>query len=146
MAIATFPVGAHADPAADAAECLQGSFPIRVEVCDVRSNEGTITADLHDDVPDHFLKKGMKVLRVRVPATSGCTEMCIPAPAAGVYAIALYQDRNINERLDQDFIGLPIEPYGISNNPRIFLSPPSHEEAAFRVEEGGTDLRIKLRN
>lgn len=128
------------------AECLESKFPIRVKVCDVLTNEGTITADLHDDVPEHFLKKGKKVLRVRVPAETGCTSMCLPAPAAGVYAIALYQDRNQNERLDQDFIGIPIEPYGISNNPRIFLSPPSHEEAAFRVEEGGIDLRIRLRN
>lgn len=131
---------------AQSSECQDGPYPIRVNVCEVRSNEGTITADLHGDVPEHFLKSGMKLVRVRVPAETGCTRMCIPAPEAGVYAIALYQDRNLNEKLDQDFIGIPIEPYGISNNPRIFLSPPSHEEAAFRVDEGGTDLEIRLRN
>src|SRR5690606_12869251 len=131
---------------AQSADCLESRYPIRVKVCDVRSNEGTITADLHGDVPEDFLKRGKKLVRVRVPAESGCTNMCIPAPEAGIYAIALYQDRNLNEKLDQDFIGIPIEPYGISNNPRIFLSPPSHEEAAFRVDEGGTDLEIRLRN
>lgn len=47
----------------------------------------------------------------------------------GTYAISLYHDVNGNGKLDTNFWGIPKEPYGFSNNPRIFMGPPSFEES-----------------
>ena len=52
------------------------------------------------------------------------------------YAIALYHDVNSNKRLDKNFLGMPIEKYGFSNDARNTFSPPSFESAAFKFNQG----------
>ena len=62
---------------------------------------------------------------------------------AGTYAIGIFHDANLNNRLDNFFFGIPKEQYGFSNNARGFMGPPSFEDAAFTVG-GVTELRIRL--
>lgn len=128
------------------AACFAQNNAIRIKVKDVRSGQGTITADLHGERPEEFLKKKKKILRVRVPARIGQVELCLPAPDSGVFAVGLYHDRNANKRFDKDVFGLPAEPYGVSNNPRILFGPPKHQDAAFTVGPEGTALEIVLRH
>ena len=62
---------------------------------------------------------------------------------AGTYAIGIFRDANLNNRLDNFFFGIPREQYGFSNNARGFMGPPSFEDAAIAVE-GVTELRMRL--
>ncbi len=117
---------------------------IHVIISDVRSDRGTITADLHGDRPEEFLKKGAKILRVRQPAKIGQVELCLPAPGPGSYAIGLYHDENGNKKLDKNFLGIPVEPLGVSNNPAFVFGPPSHTDSAFSVGPEGATLEIVL--
>ncbi len=41
-------------------------------------------------------------------------------------------------------IGLPVEGFGVSNNPKYWLAPPSHEEAAFQVQDSPVQVDIEL--
>ena len=61
----------------------------------------------------------------------------------GTYAIGIFHDANLNNRLDNYFFGVPREQYGFSNNARGFMGPPSFEDAAFSVE-GKTEISIGL--
>ena len=61
----------------------------------------------------------------------------------GTYAIGIFHDANLNNRLDNYFFGVPREQYGFSNNARGFMGPPSFEDAAFSVE-GRTEISIGL--
>ncbi len=119
---------------------------ITLTVTDVRSGAGTITVDLYDDVPESFLKGKRKVSRIRAPARQGIVRLCLAAPKPGVYALAIYHDENANKKFDRNFIGLPTEAYGVSNNPGFRLGPPSHEEAAFSVGAAGIHMKIDLRH
>src|SRR3546814_14557957 len=65
---------------------------IQVTVEKVRSSEGLITAVLYADNPETFLKKGARLDRIRVDAREGETTLCLQAPAAGRYSVALYHD------------------------------------------------------
>ena len=118
---------------------------VTVVVSGVRSSKGVITADLHGDRPEDFLKKGKKLLRVRVPAQQGKTILCLKAPHAGLFAAGVYHDENANQRFDKNFLGMPKEFYGVSNNPTIVFRPPKLEEAAFTVGDKGTVIEIELR-
>lgn len=109
------------------------SYSIALEVHNVRKAQGQITVDLHNDNPEGFLKRLGRIGRVRAPAEAGITNICIPVEHPGVYAIAIYHDKDMDEEFDKNFLGLPSEPYGISNDPDIFLSAPPHSEAAFEV-------------
>ena len=84
-------------------------------------------------------------MRVRVPAVKGETKMCVPVAAPGTYAIAIYHDKNANRHFDKNFLGLPAEPYGVSNNPPINFGPPSLEDSAFKVEGPLTPMMIRLK-
>ena len=63
--------------------------------------------------------------------------------ASGRYAVGIFHDANLNNRLDNYFFGVPKEQYGFSNNARGFMGPPSFDSAAVNVE-GRTEIDITL--
>ena len=62
----------------------------------------------------------------------------------GTYAIALFVDANENLKIDKNFLGIPKEQYGFSNNAMGKLSGPSFQQAKFQVK-GNTVQSIKLK-
>lgn len=52
----------------------------------------------------------------------------IPAFEFGKYAIAVYHDLNANQRLDINMLGVPLEPFGFSNNVQVKFRKPKFEE------------------
>ena len=62
----------------------------------------------------------------------------------GLYAITLFVDANKNLKIDKNFLGIPKEQFGFSNNAMGKLSAPSFEQAKFKVE-GNTLQNIKLK-
>ena len=117
---------------------------VRVTVENVRSSSGLITAILYPDNPKTFLKEGKRLDKVRVEAREGETVLCLKAPSTGRYSVALYHDENGNKDFDQNFLGIPTEGYGFSNNPGFRFGKPEQEETLFTIEESLTDLRISV--
>ena len=62
----------------------------------------------------------------------------------GEYAIALFIDTNNNKKLDKNFLGIPKEQYGFSNNAMGTLSAPTFKQAKFNLA-GKTIQNIKLK-
>jgi uncharacterized protein (DUF2141 family) len=67
----------------------------------------------------------------------------------GEYGLSIDQDINDDGRLARNFIGLPKEPAGLSNNLRPRFSPPRFTDARFRdarftVGEAPVEQRIRL--
>lgn len=137
-------VAAPTDPPVQEGACDTHPFSMQITVLSVREAAGTITVDVHDDDPAKFLKSGGKLARIRVPAVQGETHFCIAVPKAGVYALAVYHDRNGNTKLDKTWIGLPSEPFGLSNNPPRRLAMPKHKDSAFEVNGPRTPVVIDL--
>ena len=63
----------------------------------------------------------------------------------GLYAISVFHDKDSDGKLDTNFIGIPSEPVGVSNNPKARMGPPRFEDAKFILEPGATDLHITLK-
>jgi len=62
----------------------------------------------------------------------------------GEYAVTLFVDFNGNKKLDKNFLGIPKEQYGFSNNVMGRMSPPTFDQAKFAIA-GPTTQNIKLR-
>ena len=62
----------------------------------------------------------------------------------GHYAITAYHDINSNKILDKTFIGLPNEPYGLSNNFRPTISVPTFDDCKVKVENQ-TTITVRLK-
>ena len=61
----------------------------------------------------------------------------------GTYAIGIFHDVNLNNKMDNNFFGVPKEQFGFSNNARALFGPPNFEDAAF-VLSGSTAQSIDL--
>lgn len=137
---------AEAKPVSTETACEDRPFSVLVTVKNVRSDKGIITVDVHGDDPDRWLKKGGRVGRVRVPAVPGETKICVPVDKAGTYAFALYHDKDHNLKLNKTWIGLPDEPYAVSNDAPIRMGPPSYKDASFKVTGPLTPETVTLNN
>ncbi len=63
---------------------------------------------------------------------------------AGTYAVAVYHDVNDNGKMDRvPFVGLPLEPYGFSNDARGAFGAPSFADASFEVD-GDTEIEMDV--
>ena len=125
-------------------KCKGAGIPIWITVEKVRSARGTIKVELYDNIREEFLKKGGKVDRTRVAARKGETRLCLDAPSSGKYSIALYHDENGNRKFDQNFLGIPQEGFGFSNNPELRFGLPKQEEMLFEVDAKPKTLRISV--
>lgn len=62
----------------------------------------------------------------------------------GTYAVKVMHDENGNGKLDTNFMGMPIEGYGFSNDPKV-LRKPTFDEAKFELGADGAEIAIHLR-
>ena len=62
---------------------------------------------------------------------------------SGTYAISVYQDIDTNGKINQNFLGIPKEPVGVSNNAEGFMVPPKYEDAKFNLN-ANKSIDIKL--
>jgi uncharacterized protein (DUF2141 family) len=53
----------------------------------------------------------------------------------GTYAVAVFHDENGNGKLDRDWLGFPVEPSAVSNNPKRHIHRPTFEEARFSLQD-----------
>ena len=60
---------------------------------------------------------------------------CTRSPP-GTYAIQTFQDVNSNDKMDTNWLGLPLEPFGFSHDAKPFLSKPSFDDVKFTVAAG----------
>ncbi|MBL7858033.1 MAG: DUF2141 domain-containing protein [Cyclobacteriaceae bacterium] len=63
---------------------------------------------------------------------------------AGDYAVSVIHDTNNNLVLDKNFLGIPKEGFGFSNNVIGIFGPPSFEQALINLVDV-KELRIKLK-
>ncbi len=62
----------------------------------------------------------------------------------GEYALKVYHDENENNEMDRHMLGMPLEPYGFSNNVKGSFGPPNYEAALFTVDSAGKEIIINL--
>jgi uncharacterized protein (DUF2141 family) len=128
-------------------ECRRKPYSILVSIKGTKVAKGWLTVDLHGSKhPELFLKYGTKLLRLWVPAVKGGTEVCVPVPEPGLYAVSVFQDRDKNFKFNKGLFGLPAEPYGVSNDPPMSFGPPSFDDSSFTVDRPLTPASITMTN
>jgi uncharacterized protein (DUF2141 family) len=81
-----------------------------------------------------------------VPATGNAVTVSLKDLPPGRYAIESFQDINGNGRMDTSWLGLPLEPYGFSQDARPFLSKPGFGAVAFTLAAGENSQTLHLQN
>lgn len=77
-------------------------------------------------------------------ATGESLLVTVPDLPPGRYAVAAYVDNNKNGKQDKNFLGVPLEDYGFSNDARGRFGPPDFAEAAFDIGDNAVFQTIHL--
>lgn len=117
---------------------------LTIHVRGVSAKGGLVRLGLYDRAA--YDKDGEPVAFADVAAKAGETVITLTGVAPGDYAIETYQDVNANDRMDQDWIGLPLEPYGFSRDARPFLSRPGFEAVKIVLTAGDNSQTVHLQN
>ena len=62
----------------------------------------------------------------------------------GEYAIKLFHDENIDGELNSNFLGIPTEDYGFSNNARGTFGPADYDDAKFSFDRNKLTIEITV--
>lgn len=117
---------------ADAAE-LAVDFSLKA------AGNGPVFVSVYASAAD-WMKKPVKSLKV-VAAGDTATVVLADLPP-GDYAVSAFHDSNGNGKLDANFLKIPNEPHGFSNNASGSFGPPSFDQAKFSL--GTTNLKIAI--
>lgn len=60
----------------------------------------------------------------------------------GYYAIKVFHDENSDGEIDTNFLGIPTEDYGYSNDASAWFGPPSWESAKFLLDRQDMSVEI----
>lgn len=130
------------------------TIQINLKILGVQGNKGSCRIAIYDS-PKAFNKPEMALHKESVPldGRSESSDDAVPWDATinipngmGVYiAIAVYHDQNGNDQLDKNSLGIPIEPYGFSMNPKRGFGPPKFQEVSFVFSpDTPFDMTVKL--
>jgi len=115
------------------------SISITVNVPNVTSDKGTVQFGLH--TKETFGKKPLETKIVKI--VNGKCEVVFQDIQSGEYAIMCFHDTNENGKMDFNESHMPLEDYGVSNNPTL-MGPPTFDIAKFIVENKSLDLTLKF--
>jgi uncharacterized protein (DUF2141 family) len=79
------------------------------------------------------------------PARPGTVVVIVTGVPPGTYAVQAWHDENDNGRIDRDWLGIPREGVGFSQDPPLLLGPPSFGGCAFQVGPDGGRATLRLR-
>jgi uncharacterized protein (DUF2141 family) len=81
-----------------------------------------------------------------VSATSTPVVLTFQHLNVGNYAVAVFHDNNGDGILNRNWLGIPTEAFGFSQNPRILTSAPQFGDSAVLVAGSQTAIQIRLQS
>ena len=132
-----------ADPPAAGARKPEG-VSLTIRISELKNDRGRVAIALFasaDDFPDQKKALAGKLTRIERGRAAATFNDVRP----GVYAVAVLHDENENDKMDFNFLGMPLEGYGFSNDAAAMFGPPSFEAAAFKLSPRASYLPIKIR-
>lgn len=80
------------------------------------------------------------------PATVGATMVKINAVEPGEYAVQAFHDESDQGVVHQNFLGIPRERIGFSNDAAVHVHGPRFKDAAFMVGQEAERITLKVRH
>jgi len=129
--------------AATTAPTTQPLATLTIRVTDLRNHNGQVLFGVFNSA-DGFPKEKSKSVNWQVkPIDSDSVVFTVSLPP-GKYAASALHDENKNNKMDMNFLGVPKEGYGVTNNPKPDYREARFDEAVFNLPVGGATLTISI--
>jgi uncharacterized protein (DUF2141 family) len=117
---------------------------VHVEIDGLRNDKGQVLCAIFSSAAD-FPKNGARAAAHAKSEISRGHAVCeFPGIAPGTYAVSVFHDENTNGKMDTNFVGIPREGVGASNNAKGHFGPPKFNAAAFQFSGGRVNLKITI--
>lgn len=104
---------------------------LTITVKNIKEHTGTLMIGVYDE--QHYMKT--TAVGAEAKADKDEVTVTVTLPAAGRYAVAIFQDKNGNGKLDTNFMGIPNEPFGFSNIKSFPMGTPKFKNAAIDIDK-----------
>jgi uncharacterized protein (DUF2141 family) len=123
-----------------------GTVTLTVHVTGARNAKGQIRAAVFQSAKGfpNDASRAIQTQAAEIDPQSLSAKIAFTGLYEGDYAISVFHDENMNKKLDKNFMGIPKEGYGASNNPKKKMGPPDFEEAKFQLSGPTQSLQIEL--
>ncbi len=118
---------------------------LKVVVVGLHSNVGEVDCTLFGGAvgfPDDSSKAGRTA---KSKIENGQAVCMFTDIAPGEYAVSVFHDENSNGKLDRNFMGMPKEGVGASNDAAGHFGPPKYDDARFNYKGGRSVLAIHVK-
>ena len=108
-----------------------GQIVLTVEIEELRNNNGKLLLELNNE-KEEIIKGFSETI------TDNNCVIVIKDLAPGKYAFKYFHDENNDEKINTNFMGIPKEGYGFSNNAKGTFGPPSFDKMLFELSKSDT--------
>lgn len=120
---------------------------LTVRVDGIVDPKGTINVGLYQNADTWLTAEGVDFGKVVPVVKKGeVVSVVFDRVPAGIYAVSLFQDLDESRSLKRGPLGIPAEPWGMSNDATGVMGPPSFNDAALTVSAPETTIDITLRS
>jgi uncharacterized protein (DUF2141 family) len=116
----------------------QAVSTLTVEITGLRNANGKVNLTLYRD------SKPIETRVVMIDAGTLRASTVFDTLPQGAYAVYVFHDENLNGKMDTNFVGMPVEGYGMSNNPKKRMGRPSFDETNFQMNQPKCAIEIKM--
>ena len=117
---------------------------IHVEIDGLRNDKGQVMCALFSSAEGFPRDNDKAVAHVKGAISHGQASCEFSDIPIGTYAVSIFHDENSNGKMDTNFMGIPREGVGASNNATGHFGPPKFSAAAFQFPGGQEDLKIHI--
>ncbi len=114
---------------------------LTIRVQGIPDSMGDVRVGVYDSPAKFRSSTGVAYQKVQAAEKGNMTIRLSLQP--GSYAVAVFHDANANGKLDTNFLGIPTEVYGFSNNARGTFGPPDFNDCLITIT-GPTTISIRL--
>lgn len=118
------------------------TYNLELTVTNINKVKGEIIIGIFNN-ENSFLKENNEFKKYQIIINNFTEKYIITNLPKGKYAISLYHDENSDKECNLNFLGIPQEGYGFSNNYKPLLSAPSFEDCVIDLQNN-TSTIIKL--
>lgn len=120
-----------------------GAYTLTIQVEGVNKEAGNIGVLVFNNPKGWPEDRAAALKDIVVPAHPGTVTVVVPGLTPGNYAVALLHDVNKNHKLDKNFIGMPKEQWGLSNDPHATIKAPPFKNCMFSLTRDA-EIHIKM--
>lgn len=118
---------------------LNAQNSIEIEIHNFESNKGQALVGLYNS-EGTYLKEEFKSKIVKI--TNNKAMLSFDDLPDGFYAVTVVHDEDGNEDLTTNFLGIPTERIGSSNDAPARFGPPKWKDAMFEISNGQVQKKI----